>query len=331
MKKILFTLCLAAALTGARGQIYIDSYRFGVAVSADLLLDSFPTAALAISFRKLDKDYAGNCITIQKDNGDTSVVAFVDNYLDTAAVKTFCGEGAGDSCRVRVWFDQSGNARNLRQTTAANQPLIMINGALTYDNGEVSARFDGTNDLMEVPSSTSSFNFVHNGDDATFFTVQRFGSVSDPNAAYNTISNGGAVNPNIGFTILYDDRSANSRNNAHLIVNSNGSSDQAVIIQGNTITPNQIVLLYNRFDVDNATLANRLKGAYNGGSEYGSNSVNAAPSTSNATYNLTIGTNPAILSNYFTGAVQEIIIYDANKSSDKSAIEGNINRFYLIY
>jgi hypothetical protein len=29
MKKILFTLCLAAALTGARGQIYIDSYRFG--------------------------------------------------------------------------------------------------------------------------------------------------------------------------------------------------------------------------------------------------------------------------------------------------------------
>jgi hypothetical protein len=32
MKKILFTLCLAAALTGARGQIYIDSYRFGQAV-----------------------------------------------------------------------------------------------------------------------------------------------------------------------------------------------------------------------------------------------------------------------------------------------------------
>jgi hypothetical protein len=334
MKKILFTLCLAAALTGARGQIYIDSYRFGAApVSDDLLLDSFPTAELAISLRKLDKDYTGNCITIQKDNGDTSVVDFSGNYLDTAAVKTFCGTGAGDSCRVRVWFDQSGNARNFRQDTTASQPLIMIDGALTYDNGEISVRFNGTTSSMVIPSSTSTFNFIHNGGNATFFTVQRFGSVSNPNAVLNYISNGGGFISNVGFAIAYDDRSSVPINNGHRILVNNGTGSAIVVNMADSdkITPNQISLLYTRFDANNATAASRAKGAFNGGAEYGNNTSTGTPTGSNATSNFFLGRNPGTLLNYFGGAVQEIVLYNANKSSDKSAIEGNINRFYSIY
>lgn len=334
MKKILFTLCLATALTGARAQIYIDSYRFGVAVSADLLLDSFPTAALAISFRKLDKDYAGNCITIQKDNGDTSVVAFVDNYLDTAAVKTFCGEGAGDSCRVRVWFDQSGNARNFRQDTAARQPLIMINGALTYDNGEVSARFDGSDDGMFIPNSTSTFNFVHNGSDATCFSVQRFGNAANPDNWYQLLSTGGGFSMNISFAFFYDDRSSVPFNNAHRIWVSNGAGPAVNMSEENQITPNAIRLMYNRVDADNATAASRAKGGNNGSAEYGNNTSTGTPSASNSTFDLQLGrgrNTDGVTVAHLLGAVQEIVLYDANKSSDKSAIEGNINRFYSIY
>ena len=325
MKKILFTLCLAAALTGARGQIYIDSYRFGAAVSDDLLLDSFPTAELALSLRKLDKDYTGNCITIQKDNGDTSNVAFSGNYLDTAAVKTFCGTGAGDSCRVRVWFDQSGNARNPRQNTAASQPLIMINGALNYENGEIVLNFRAA---MEIPSSQSSFNFLHNqSGNGTIFTIAKFGNTSDPNTFSFLLDNSQGSGSNVGITIFYDDRSSVSRNNSHNISIARGFSGTENLTvnftENNRIAANQIQLVYSRVNPNNATAANRAKGAINGGAEYGNNTNALTASNNNATYNLSVG------GDLFFG--QELIIYAADKSSDKSAIEGNINRFYSIY
>lgn len=332
MKKILFTLCLAAALTGARGQIYIDSYRFGAAVSADLLLDSFPTAALAISFRKLDKDYAGNCITIQRDNGDTSNVAFSGNYLDTASVKSFCGEGAGDSCRVRVWFDQSGNARNFRQNTAANQPLIMINGVLTYDNGEISLRFDGTNDFMEIPNSTATFKFFHDGSESTLFMINRYGNSSNPNILYTALANSTGNSDNFGAAFIYDDRTASSKNNSTFYVTSanNVSSYLATLFSNDRITPNQINLSYIFSDGDNATLANRLSASINGGATFENNTANISVSSSNASYNLHLG-RTGDGNFYLLGAMQEIVLYAADKSSDRTAIRDNINRFYSIY
>jgi hypothetical protein len=50
------TIFLLLFSLSAQGQFIINSYRFGGGVSADLLLDSFPGAAAAFSFRKLDKD-----------------------------------------------------------------------------------------------------------------------------------------------------------------------------------------------------------------------------------------------------------------------------------
>jgi hypothetical protein len=330
MKKILFTLCLAAALTGARGQIYIDSYRFGQAVSADLLLDSFPTAALAISFRKLDKDYTSNCITIQKDNGDTSNVAFSGNYLDTASVKSFCGTGAGDSCRVRVWFDQSGNARNFRQDTAANQPLIMIDGALTYDNGELAARFDGSNDRMQVPNSTSTFTFLHNGNTSTLFSVNRFGNSSDPNAIYPLLATFTGNNANVGSGVWYYDVTADGRNNAFFQLVSNNNTEYVINSRtDNKITPNQINILYVLTDADNATAANRSIAAVNGDATFTANAQTNAVTTNNSAANLTLANNTT--TSYSILAVQEIVLYDADKSSDRTAIRDNINRFYSIY
>jgi len=68
MKKILFTLCLAAALTGARGQIYIDSYRFGAAGAVDdtsvVLLLNFNGANNSTTFT----DSSTNNFTITRFN-----------------------------------------------------------------------------------------------------------------------------------------------------------------------------------------------------------------------------------------------------------------------
>jgi len=329
MRHIITFLLMLPLLADA--QIYIDSYRFGVPPDPGFILDTFPGAAAAYSLRKLDNDYTGNCITVQRDNGDTSLIGFAMNYLDTAAMKTFCGEGAGDSCRVRRWWDQSGNNRNFSQDTMARQPLVMANGVVLRDNGEVSLRFDGSDDAMFIPSSTAMFNFVHNGGNASFFSVQRFGNSGNPNASYVLLDNCRSTSAATGFYIFYADASPN--NDAHIVVipRSVTLTFAAAITQQNTITPNVINLLYARIDADNATAANRAKGGYNGGVEYGSNTNTETPSASNASHDLRLGGVNNNNSFHLLGAVQELIIYNADQTSNRAAIETNINTFYSIY
>jgi hypothetical protein len=50
---------------------------------------------------------------------------------------------------VAKWYDQSGNANDITQTTAANQPKIYdsTTGVMT-ENGKPTVQFDGTNDVL---------------------------------------------------------------------------------------------------------------------------------------------------------------------------------------
>ena len=324
------TIFLLLFSLSAQGQFIIDSYRFGAPA---LLLDSFPGATAAYSLRLLRTDYTGNALTITKDNGDTTLIGFSNGYLDTAAMKTFCGTAAGDSCRVRRLFDQSGNARNFTQTDFASQPLIMADGVVLRDNGEISLRFNGSNNWMEIPSSTAMFNFMHNGGDATIFSVQRFGNVSNPNAFYNILDNCEGATANIGISTGYDDRAVVPRNNTNFTSIQRGvlgASTAVAIVEA--IAPNVIGLLYSKIDADNATAANRIRGGFNGSADYGNNTLTNAPSASNATFNLTLGaTGAATKAGFLLGAVQEFIIYNADQSTNRAAIETNINNFYQIY
>jgi hypothetical protein len=327
MRHIITLLLMLPLLADA--QIYIDSYRFGIPPVPGLLLDSFPGAAAAYSLRKLDNDYTGNCITVQRDNGDTSLIGFDMNYLDTAAMKTFCGEGAGDSCRVRRWWDQSGNNRNFFQDTMARQPLVMANGVVLRDNGEVSLRFDGSNDAMSIPSSTAMFNFIHNGDDATIFSVQRFGNTASPDSLHVLLSNHNTGNA-VGFTLAYDDRPTIASDRLLSVV---GNSTALSILSriDDIVAPNVMSLCYWKIDANNATAANRGRVGVNGGVDAGNNTDTAAPSASNAQTNLVLGRVGNVSSFLLSGAVNEIIIYNSDQSSNRAAIETNINTFYSIY
>ena len=101
-----------------------------------LILDCYPNAAAAYSLRKLRTAYTGNCIRVRRtgDNVEQNI-GFLNNYLDTAALKTFIGVTA--SGFITTWFDQSGNGINATQTNAANQPNIVSAGSLRYKDGFV--------------------------------------------------------------------------------------------------------------------------------------------------------------------------------------------------
>lgn len=100
-------------------------------------LTSATPMAGAFSLRKLSSSYSGNAIRVRRssDNATQDIGFLTSGFLDTASLKTFVGISATDSGLVTIWYDQSGNARNVAQPTKGNQPSVMIGGKVNrYGN-----------------------------------------------------------------------------------------------------------------------------------------------------------------------------------------------------
>jgi SPP1 family predicted phage head-tail adaptor len=94
-----------------------------VNAAASLLLDLYPNASAAYSLRKLRTAYSGSAVRVRRSSDNTEQdIGFVSGQLDTTSLLAFCGAGNGF---VTTWYDQSGNARDARQTTQATQPQIV--------------------------------------------------------------------------------------------------------------------------------------------------------------------------------------------------------------
>lgn len=136
------------------------------------LLDTYPNAAAAYSLRRLRAAYSGSTIRVRRssDNAEQDI-GFTNNVLDTASLLTFCGAGNGF---VVTWYDQSGNNRDVTQTTAANQPQIVASGVVLLRNSLPCLRFDGTNDRL-----ITSSNFTLIPQPFTFTTVSKENDAND--------------------------------------------------------------------------------------------------------------------------------------------------------
>jgi hypothetical protein len=291
----------------ASGQIYVDSYRFG---GAQLLLDAYPGAAAAYSLRLLDKDYAGDCITVRrKSDGALDTFGFVNNYLDTTALKTFCGTGASDTCWVQIWFDQSGNGINASQITNLNQPIILASGSIRRENSNACLRFDGTSTFMSTsyqPSlgtASSVGYYVSAVSKAITSHTGRIWSSQQP------------ASPIVVMHMRYEGAQYRSF--------TRDSDNIAMSALGGTTNTNQIHFA--------AQINNGSANIYVNGS-----SVVSASASFTGNLNLTspfeIGrlTQPAP-ADYLNANLQELVFYATNQSSNRSGIETNVNTFYSIY
>jgi PKD repeat protein len=316
-------ITLFAAKTGLGGFTTKSSYIQIIA----LLLDIYPNAAAAYSLRKLRIAYTGSAIRVRRSNDNTEQdIGFVNNVLDTAALLSFVGANNGF---VTTWYDQSGNNRNATQTTQANQPQIVSSGSLITENGKVAITTMG-NEYLTVPSSQATFNFLHNGTNSSAFSVNKFGTSSNPNAFYGLFGNASAASANIGVSFAYDDRSSVPRNNSLYQDIVRGMPGQQCAIQtvDNTITPNQQNIISQFFDADNATAANRAIAWINAGGAIANNTLTNAPTLSNATFNFQImatGNNFAPMD----GTCQELIIYPSQPS--QTGVRNELNAYYNAY
>jgi uncharacterized membrane protein len=293
------------------------------------LLDTYTGAAAAYSLRKLRTAYTGSAIEVRRDSDNaTQDIGFVNNELDTSTLATFC---SGTDGFVTTWYDQSGNGRNATQTTAANQPKIYdsVSGVI-QENGKPSVQFDGSDDAFVVWNNTIAPTLFQNMSDAiTLLSVEKATAISNLNGAWFN-----------GSTIA--EIRVNNNTDAHVPFNIGYSNNTS----GFGVTDGYIGNAEMEFS-STLSVAQRLTSRYINGDDlevYINNASAISTTFTIATGDRSISTNNSTFSigvrsrdggqadvNYFTGTMQEIVLYKSNLLSDNSGINTNINDFYSIY
>jgi len=274
------------------------------------LLDTYSGAAAAYSLRLLDSTYTGDAIRVRRASDNTEQdIGFVDNELDTSALATFC---AGTDGFVKVWYDQSGNANDATQTTTGSQPKIYdASTGVELENGVAALRFDGTNDGLNC-----STNLRASGGASTVITVS------------NIAVDAGAQNLFSFYKIQRCLLTTTTSNYSLISISTNDAADEYVRFLAANVSSQ--VLNFATWDgssqfsgVDDTQLAQdgTLQTQTLGAAAFG---VTASGTNS-------IGYRHDISAQYCAGTIQEVIIYTADKSANRAAIESNINDFYTIY
>jgi len=270
---------------------------FRMKYSLALLLDTYSGAAAAYSLRKLRTAYSGAAIRVRRssDNVETDIGFTSSGALDETALTTFVGANSGF---VTTWYDQSGNARNATQTTAANQPRIVSAGVVDKLNSRPAVKFLAGNFMISSTNTGTGngikFNFA--------FIPYSFSQITTVNyllyeagTGYGILAGGNYDATITGFQSVYN----------------NGSASTDEIIN----TPKLgTAMLYNTTAVwVNSSLKN----------------TNAGSSLNASFMSIGGGIFGSTQSSYST--MPEIIFYASDQTATRTKIEQNINSYYAIY
>ncbi len=271
-----------------------------------LILDCYPNAEAAYSLRKLRTAYTGNCIRVRRtgDNVEQNI-GFLNNYLDTAALKTFIGSASGF---ITTWYDQAGSI-NATQTTVTNQPNIVLNGGLRYKDGFVTIYTTSvsTQDFLSSSRILSNDNF-------TIFGIVGFDNIQSAISILSQHTGASDLNRTVFLGSIASATIANAR-----IFFNNGTNREAA---STTLynTGSLLTLLETESD-DNGTTTFIT----NGGNKATLSGQTWTPLNTNTTIGA-LGN----ASSGFTGGITEIIIY-STKQTNTCKIRNAINSYYGIY
>jgi hypothetical protein len=264
-----------------------------------LLLDTYSGAAAAYSLRLLRTAYTGSAIRVRRASDNTEQdIGFVSNELDTSALTTFC---SGTNGFVKTWYDQSGNARNATQSTAANQPQIVSSGNVIEVNAKSAITFSLKNSpgLFFTPVNLNNF---------TILWVAQNSSLSVSNVILGSI---------VGNQYSGDE--VDNNGSPMLIIGST-----RIITKSNSNTTSQSGRTTQHLSYLNRRNSTEAVGQFNNSNNSYNNSVLSTTFTPDGICTYQQGYN-------FAGDIQELIIYPSDMSSDRTGISNNINDFYSIY
>lgn len=259
------------------------------------ILDVYTNAKAAYSVRRLSSTYLGYAMRVRRSSDNTSQDIGFDSSgnLDTTSMLSFVGANDGF---VSIWYDQSGNGQNLAQASASLQFKIVASGSLVTLNGKAS--------LLSPTDSRK-------------MTVTFGATLSQPNTIFNIGSNS---TPATGVQYLWDGITSTNRN---AMYSQNTGSLNAYA--GGTLTHTYSQssstqrLLYTKYNNTSSLVA-----------------INNGAGTSGTLGSQTL-TGLSLNSNYSNSNVtlivyhQEFIIWNADKTTDRTGISDNINTYYSIY
>ena len=296
--------------------------------SPGLILDSFSNAAIALSLRKLRAAYTGSCVKVRRSSDDTELdIGFIDNELDILSLETFAG--AGDAF-VSILYDQSTEGNNASQTTNNLQPKIVDSGSVILENGKPVIYFNGGKNLLVFNDVQAPTLFQDMSDAISLLIVEkRDVKGSAGRNWYNDITiielraNSTSLGTGIPFSVGY------SSSEFGFGVSDNYVSGSELSLGPSTDSTQRVsISIVNGDDLDaDLNTVNSINTTFSVAT--GDRSIGTANST------LSIGVRSrdggqTNRSNYL-GKIQEIILYKANQTSNKSGLENNINAYYSIY
>jgi hypothetical protein len=289
------------------------------------LLDEYSGAAAAYSLRSLSTSTT-NVVKVRRSGDDAELDFTASEVSDgTLAAWVVAGGGTEDGF-VKTWYDQSGNANNATQATAASQPKIVSSGSLITQGSKAAMELDGVNDCL-VTSQNNPFTFA--------------GGVSIIHASYKN-----STSYNDYETIVSAGTTGDGSNNANKSLgfgygNSAPSPIPTIVTDiwqpsgiqyDGTVGTNErhlIGIYISNWSTHRSTGLSNLR---LNGSDLATKSYGSWNPTSLNTNPIKIGVfDQILLQSFFGGSLQEVIIYASDQSANRTGIEANINDYYNIY
>lgn len=283
----------------------------------DKLLAQYGGAAAAYSLRSLNGN--GDPVVRVRRETDDSEKDFTAAQIDSGEMLTWVKAlDPSSSAWVSKWYDQSGNGRHAAQPSIALQPKIVDAGIYLEE-----LKFDGTNDHLlceTVLFDTDDLLSVHLVAKLSDVTSRRQTLLS---YVYSIQSNPSAAN---GFAI--EQSVFNTLNLAGVVdpdywTGGDPAYDQNYLL-GTQILSTDYIL--HSLQLNNSTLS-----LFQDDSIVGSNSPAGMSSNRVAFWQrLRIGGDEGEFQ-AMNGSIKEIIIYNSDQSSNREAINDNINEYHNIY
>jgi len=201
--------------------------------------------------------------------------------------------GAGNDGFVRTWYDQSGNNKNAHQTTTSNQPVLVQNGVVLTKNGDPNINFTGNQRFLDISISYTGYGI---------FAVYELITLND--LGFNIfISSGGTLGAGARPTLkLYDGNG---------VFNANAANN-TVALEERLLFTSIVTTSYGGNLYKNGSLISTQAGT---------------PASASI---LVIGDRGEAFSGD-SHSISELIFYTTNQSTNRAAIEANINAHYSIF
>lgn len=272
----------------------------------DYVLDDYPGAIAAFSFWKLSSTYTGACGRVTNlTTLDEQDFGFVNNYIDTAAIKAFLTTVNGEI----VFYDQSGTGNHTTRVGAVGTAFRFYSTGepLRDANGLWKCRYN-TGEWLSMPTG-----FLNAATTLSYFQVALIDRFASSNAGVFGPSTTGGV----GLELLQVDL---LNQPAFLRINGTRRNDNTGTAYWlwNDSTTSLTTILGNSGSV----------AAYKNSAAVTLTNSSAMPALS---FNGVYALGRYNLTAYAKGFFKELIIYTTDQTSSRTGIETNINNRYSIY